>query len=52
MQRFKSPEQAHRFLSSFGLIYDYFHPKKHKLPANQYRQQLSNRFAILMQFAV
>ena len=51
MQRFKSSEHANRFLSAFGIIHDYFHPKKHKLPATLYRQQLSNRFAILMQFA-
>jgi len=45
MQRFKSPQQAQAFLSTHGIIYDYFHPKKHKLPASVYRVQLVDRFA-------
>ena len=44
LQRFKSPEHAQRFLSIFGIIYDYFHPKKHQIPANTYRDKLANRF--------
>lgn len=34
MQRFKSPEQIQAFLSSFGIIYDHFHLKKHLLNAH------------------
>ena len=44
MQRFKSPAQAQAFLSTFGIIYEQFHLKKHRLKANTYRQQLSARF--------
>jgi putative transposase len=44
LQRFKSPEHAQRFLSIFGIIYDYFHPKKHQIPANTYRNDLAGRF--------
>ena len=44
MQRFKSRQQAQTFLSIFGLIYEHFHPKKHLLPADIYRDQLAQRF--------
>ena len=40
MQRFKSADQAQKFLSSFDIIYRYFHPPKHRLKAQVYRQQL------------
>ncbi|MEM8861775.1 MAG: IS6 family transposase [Chloroflexota bacterium] len=43
MQRFKSPDQAQAFLSTFGIIYDHFHLKKHSLKANIYRDQLASR---------
>ena len=45
MQRFKSPEQAQAFLSVFGIVYLFFRPKKHKLKAQEYRNQLATRFA-------
>jgi len=44
MRKFKSPGQAQRFLSAFGLIRDHFHPKQHQLTAHRYRQLLRQRF--------
>jgi transposase-like protein len=40
MQGFKSRQQAQTFLSIFDIIDSYFHPKKHKLQADEYRRQL------------
>ncbi len=40
MQRFKSPDQAQLFLSIFDILYRFFHPPKHQLPADTYREQL------------
>jgi putative transposase len=36
MQRFKSPEQAQRFLSSHAMIYGHFRPRRHLMTAAQY----------------
>ncbi|MEO1288564.1 MAG: IS6 family transposase [Chloroflexota bacterium] len=44
MQRFKSPQQAQQFLSIFDILYHYFHPKRHKLKADLYRDQLDERY--------
>jgi len=44
MQRFKSPEQAQQFLSSFGPIYEHFKPKRHLMKAADYRNLMTNRF--------
>ncbi len=44
MGRFKSPGGAHSFLSAFGLIREHFHPKQHRLPATEYRQEMRQRF--------
>jgi putative transposase len=52
LQRFKSPQHAQRFRSIFGIIYDYFHLKKHQIPANRYREKLANRFEIWTHLAV
>ena len=38
MQRFKSPEQAQRFLSSHAMIYGHFRPRRHLMTAAQYRR--------------
>ncbi len=38
MQRFKSPEQAQRSLSSHAMIYDHFRPRRHLMTAAQYRR--------------
>jgi len=43
MRRFKSPGQAQRFLSSFELLRQHFHPKQHRLTATEYRQQMCQR---------
>ena len=44
MQKFKSPEQAERFLSPFGPIYEHFKPKRHLMKAVDYRNLMMNRF--------
>ena len=44
MQRFKSIEQAHQFLSPFGLIYEHFKPRRHLMKATEYRKLMDNRF--------
>src|SRR5882762_413764 len=38
MQRFKSPEQVQDFLSVRSFIYGHFHPRRHLLPADSYRE--------------
>jgi len=43
MQRFKSMQQAQHFLSIFDILYHYFHPPKHALTADVYREQLDTR---------
>jgi len=45
MQRFKSPGHAQRFLSSFELIRQHFHPKQHLLSADEYRQVIRQRLS-------
>jgi putative transposase len=42
MQRFKSSGQAQRFLSAHAFIHGHFHPRRHLLAANAYRE---TRFA-------
>lgn len=44
MQRFKSPQPAQTFLSIFDILHYYFHPKKHHLSADTYRDQLDTCF--------
>src|SRR5262245_58727333 len=44
MQRFKSPGHAQRFLSAYGPIASHFRPRRHLLPAREYRQALTQRF--------
>jgi putative transposase len=44
MQRFKSPEQAQRFLEPIGVIGDHFRPRRHLLPADRYRAVMAERF--------
>lgn len=38
MQGFKSPGHAQRFLSAYGPIAQHFRPRRHRLPAPEYRQ--------------
>ena len=44
MQRFKSPDQAQRFLETFSAICNHFRPRRHRLSAGCYRQIMSERF--------
>ena len=45
MRGFKSPGQAQRFLSSFGVITSFFRPGRHLLAAANYREIMRRRFA-------
>jgi putative transposase len=44
MHRFKSPEQAQRFLACFEAIRGHFCPRRHLRPAARYREVLMARF--------
>lgn len=44
MQRFKSPEQAQRFLETFSAVCNQFRPRRHRLSAERYRQTMGERF--------
>ncbi len=46
MRRFKSPEQAQRFLEVHDLIAPHFRPKRHLLSAAQYRAKREQQFQI------
>src|ERR687894_141589 len=49
MQRFKSPQQAQRFLSSHAFIYGHFRPRRHLMTAAQYRRARAKAFRIWRQ---
>lgn len=44
MQRFKSAGHAQRFLDAYGPIASHFRPRRHRLPARAYRQEMTRRF--------
>ncbi len=44
LQRFKSPEHAQRFLEPFSAVCNHFRPRRHLLPAEQYRRIRTERF--------
>jgi putative transposase len=44
LQRFESPEHAQRFLVPFSALCNHFRPRRHLLPAEQYRQLRTERF--------
>ena len=44
MRGFKSPGQAQRFLSTFGVIASFFRPGRHLLAAASYRAIMRRRF--------
>ncbi len=46
MQRFKSPRQAQRFLSSHAMIYGHFRPRRHLMTAAQYRRARDKAFRV------
>jgi putative transposase len=43
MQRFKSPGHAQRFLAAYGPIAQHFRPRRHRLSASAYRQEMRNQ---------
>ncbi len=49
MQRFKSPEQAQRFLSAHGMIYGHFRPRRRRMTAARYRLARANAFRVWRQ---
>ena len=49
MQRFKSAEQAQRFLSSHAMIYGHFRPRRHLMTAAQYRRARAKAFVVWRQ---
>jgi putative transposase len=44
MQRFKSAGQAQRFHAAYGPIASHFRPRRHRLTAAAYRQEMRHRF--------
>jgi putative transposase len=48
MQRFKSPAQAQRFLSAYGMIYGHFRPRRHLMTA-AYRRARAKMFRVWRQ---
>jgi putative transposase len=46
MQGCKSPGHAQQFLSAYGPIAHHFRPRRHRLPAPEYRQEMAQRFQI------
>jgi putative transposase len=49
MQRFKSPEQAQRFLSAHAMIYCHFRPRRHLMTAGEYRHARVNAVQVWKQ---
>jgi putative transposase len=49
MQRFKSPEQAQRFLSAHAMIYGHFRPRRHLMTADHYRHSRDKAFRVWRQ---
>lgn len=52
MQGFKSPGQAQRFLAAYGLIAQHFRPRRHRLAATEYRQEMKKRFQLWREITV
>jgi len=46
LQRFKSAGHAQQFLSTFGPIRQHFCPRRHRLKAEEYRQERAQRFRV------
>src|SRR5262249_59922779 len=44
MQGFKTAGHAQRFLSAYGPIAQHFRPRRHRLSAAEYRQEMKTRF--------
>jgi len=46
MQRFKSPKQAQRFLSTHSRIHNHFQLRRHRIAANEYRAARDVAFGV------
>ena len=46
MKRFRTPGAAQRFLAVFSVISPHFRPRRHRLTADDYRTQMTRRFAV------
>jgi putative transposase len=46
MQRFKSPAQAQRFLTTFSVVCNLFRARRHRLSATNYRSTMKERFQV------
>jgi putative transposase len=46
MPRFKSPEQAQRFLSAHSMIYGHLRPQRHLMSAVRYRRARTRAFRV------
>jgi putative transposase len=46
MKKFTSSGHAQRFLSAFSGISPHFRPGRHRLNANEYRREMTVRFAV------
>jgi len=44
LQRFKSPAHTQRFLEPFSAVQTHFRPRRHRLPADRYRELRTERF--------
>ena len=49
MQRFKSADQAQRFLSAYAMIYGHFRPRRHLMSAAQHRRARATAFQLWRQ---
>ena len=46
MKRFRTPSGAQRFLAVFSVISPHFRPRRHRLTADDYRTEMTRRFAV------
>jgi putative transposase len=46
MQRYKSADQAQRFLSAHSMTYGHFRPRRHLMAAGEYRRARIKAFRI------
>ena len=46
MKRFRTPGAAQRFLAVFSVISPLFRPRRHRLTADDYRPEMTRRFAV------
>ena len=46
MKRFTSPGHAQSFLSAFSGISPHFRPRRHRLSASEWRNEMADRFAL------